>query len=421
MIYSYIAKKKDGEILRLVIEAPSRMEALHQLEGENLRVIELNDKVTEQTQRAVKVARKGKSKAKAEKKARPFSGLQGKVKSGDVAVFCRQLAISSDAGLPLRDALHSIGLELDHPVLRKNVADIVNRIGAGQRFSEAISAHPKVFNAMFCGLSEAAEESGKMTAVLMQISDYMEKTDKLTRRIQAMLAYPAFIGGFFVFVSLVMTFYILPKFSTVFEGLGGTLPTLTQIVFDMNTFILGNFTYIATGIAAVGLAVYLFGKTSSGKYFWDAFKMNAPLLGEITKKYLMARFCRGLSIMVESGVPIERALSIGARASGNVVVEKKLEEVRNRIILQGHGISESLKESGFFPSLVVQMVSVGEEAGRLSDVLEKVAELYEDQVEVSIMSIMGLFEPLIIGIFGGLILIMVLAIYMPIFTLSSNV
>ncbi len=413
--FSYIAKNKEGQEIRSSIEASTRLEALEALRKKGLTVVDLFGIEHEKAGAAPKT-----KKIKPEKKAKRKAFQSGKVKMGDLAIFCRQLAISVNAGVPLRDALDTIGQELEQPALQKAVLEMVAQLNDGKSFSQAVASHPKIFNVMFCGLAKVAEEAGKLPETLQQLADYLERTDKLQRRIKAMAAYPMFIGGFFIVVCLIMTLFILPQFTDIFGGFGAELPIFTTIVFSINNFFVDHIIEIFAIVIVVTTVLVLYGRTPSGAYRKDKLKLATPYVGDLALKYVLARFCRSLAIMVNSGVPISIALEICAEATGNRVLERTVLDVRDRI-LTGHGIADSLAQSGVFPGLVVRMVSVGEDSGQLPEVLEKVADLYEDQVEVSIMTTMALFEPVIICVFGAFVLVIVMAIYMPIFTVSSSV
>ncbi len=413
-MFSYIAKNKEGQEIRSSIEASTRLEALESLRKKGLTVVDLFGIEHEKAGAAPKL-----KEIKPDQKAKRKAFTSGKVNMGDLAIFCRQLAISVNAGVPLRDALEAIGQDLEQPALQVAVLDMVRQLNDGKNFSEAISSHPKIFNVMFCGLIKVAEESGKLPSTLLQLADYLERTDKLQRRVKAMAAYPMFIGGFFILVCMIMTLFILPQFTDIFGGLGAELPVFTKTVFGINTFFVNHIIEIFVIVIITTAALVFYGRTASGAYRKDQLKLKLPYVGDLALKYVLARFCRSLSIMVDGGVPISTALEICAESTGNQVLHKTVMEVRERI-LTGHGIADSLAQSGVFPGLIVRMVSVGEDSGQLPEVLEKVADLYEDQVEVSIMTTMALFEPVIICVFGAFVLIIVLAIYMPMFTVSSG-
>ncbi len=413
-IFSYIAINKQGQEIRSSIDASTRLDALESLRKKGLTVVDLFGMGHEAGDTVPRLKIGG-----SENKARRRIFSPGKVKIGDLSIFCRQLAISVNAGVPLRDALDAIGQELEQPVLKMAVLDIVSQLNDGKNFSEAVASHPRIFSIMFCGLIKVAEESGKLPSTLQQLAEYMERTDKLQRRIKAIAAYPMFIGGFFVEVSLIMAFFILPQFTDVFGSLGAELPLFSKTVFDANAFLVKHVLEILTVVVVLVVVLVSYGRTPAGALHKDQLKLALPYVGDLSKKYALARFCRSLAIMVNGGVPISTALEICSEATGNQVLERTVLNVRERI-LTGHGIANSLAQSGIFPGLIVRMVSVGEDSGQLPEVLERVSDLYEDQVEVSIMTSMALFEPVIICVFGAFVLTIILAIYMPMFTVSSG-
>lgn len=420
-IFNYIAKTNEGKEVRSSLEGSTRLEALETLRKKGLTVIDLFS-AEEKSAPQTRVSQEKKKQAAAQsqkKKGRTFS-FSSKVKMTDLAIFCRQLAISVNAGVPLRDAIEGIGMELEHPVLKRVSEDMVQQLHDGKSFSEVIAAHPKVFNEMFYGLIKVAEESGKLPETLAQLASYLEKADRLQRRIKAMAAYPIFIGIFFVVVCMIMTLVILPQFSDIFSGFDAELPFFTRLVFSVNDFLVNNFITLFISILVLVAGLVYYGRTESGSYRKDQLKLKMPFAGGCLKKYILARFCRSMSIMVNSGVPISNALEICADATGNQLVKRSVLGVRE-MIMTGNRIAASLDKAGIFPGLIVRMVSVGEDSGQLPEVLDNVSDLYEDQVEVSVMTSMALFEPLIICVFGAFILMLVLAIYLPIFSISLSV
>lgn len=417
-LYSYIAKTKDGQEVRSTQNAATRLDALEILRKKGLIVVDLFS-VEEQSQNAPKKIILKDTVTPEKKPAASFFSGSSKVKMTELAVFCRQLAIAVNAGLPLRDAIEGIGMELENPVLRRISGDMVRQLHDGRSFSQAVAMHPKVFNSMFQGLIKVAEESGTLPSTLKELASYMERADKLQRRIKSMSTYPMFIGIFFIAVCLIMTLFILPQFSDIFAGQGNELPGITKFVFGLNTFLVDNILLIFVAVVMLVAGISLYRRTPGGSFQWDKLKMNIPYVGGCIKKYVLARFCRSLSIMVHSGVPISSALEICADATGNQLIKRNVLNVRE-LIMSGNRISASFEQADVFPGLIVRMVSVGEDSGQLPEVLDNVSDLYDDQVEVSIMTTMALFEPLIICVFGVFILMIVMAIYMPIFSVSSG-
>jgi type IV pilus assembly protein PilC len=411
--FVYVAKDKDGKVVEDSLQASHRYDALAEVRAMGLTVVSLN-KVE-----ALKNAKR-KAKANAVSKKKPSSMFAPKINAGEMAIFCRQLAISVTAGVALRDALESIVEDLENVTFRSTLEDVVSLLHEGSSFSAAIGSYPKVFDDLFVALIRAAEESGSMATTLTHISDSLERRERLIRKIRGITAYPLFIGGFFIFIGAIMTIFVLPKFEKSLTGIGGELPTLSRMVFGANRFIMDNLPAIFVGTLGLVAMFVLFSRTPGGQGHLDRIKLKIPLFGPCLKKIGIARFCQNLAIMVNGGVSITQAIEIAADIVGNRVLQSALIKARERIIA-GSDISASLAEGGVFPSLVIRMVSVGEASGRLPEVLEQVSSAYEDQVEGEIVLVTALLEPLLICFFGGFILILVLAIYLPVFTMSKGV
>lgn len=399
--YRYSAKDANGRMVTGEFSAASRFEVLSQLHGKGLTVTDISD------DGPAVIAGKGEGvKSRWVLFSRPIS-------LSERSVFCRQLSISVESGVPLREAFENIAADIDNPTFKVVLERVMKRLDDGQTMSQAISPEPKAFDKLFVALIKAAEESGSITETLKYLAISMERADRLARKIKSIVAYPIFIGFFFVLISLIMTLFVLPKFQSVFASFGGRLPKLTQVVFSINTYIVNNSAWIILLIVLVVASLILYWRTPTGRKQRDALLLRMPVVGDIIRKIAVARFCRNLGIMVKGGVPVATAIEIAAEILGNKSMEATLKSTRDRI-MAGNDIASSLDKKTF-PRLVVRMVSVGESSGRLPDVLEKVADLYEDQAEGAIMVATSLFEPIIIIVFGCLILILVMAIYMPVF------
>ena len=409
--FLYVAKDEKGNVVRASLDAVSRIEALASLQQRGLTVVDLHGQ---------DVARESTSKQTVRKSGRWFQIRGLGVSTSDMSVFCRQLAISVSSGVPLRDSLESIGEDLDHPTLRWTLSRVINDLHDGTPFSEALAKHGKVFSSLFVSLIRSAEESGSMPQTLEELARYLERSDRLERKIKSITAYPIFIAVFFCIVCVVMTLWVLPEFQEIFEGFDAELPPLTTVVFGINEFIINYFWFMAAGALAAVAAAVLLGRTPRGRLWLDGMKLRMPLFGSWIRKFAVARFCRNMAMMLKGGVPITTALEITSSVSGNKVLEQSLLRARDRII-SGSPISESLQADPEFPRLLVRMAAVGEESGRLPHVLEKLSEVYEDQVEGAILVAMALFEPLMIVLFGVVVCVLILAIYMPVFSVSTNV
>ena len=407
--YMYTARDAAGKSLRGTVSGRTRHEALASLHAEGHTVVTLEGVVDDAG---------GKGAAAPPRLARGHFGL-GRINITEKAVFCRQLSISVSSGIPLREALESIMEDLDNPTFKKLLKRVIERLDRGDTFSQAITGLEQGFDRMFVALIRAAEESGGMPKTLDYLSGSLEKSDRLVRRIRSVTAYPMFVGGFFLVAASIMTIFVLPRFQQVFAGFNAKLPLLTRVVLGVNAFILQNILYFFAAMASFIALFIVYGRSPAGRLRIDGWKLRVPFFGQCIRKLAVSRFCRNLGMMVVGGVPVAAALDVTVDLLGNKVLEASLQASRAKI-MSGVSIAQSL-DRNVFPRLVVRMVGVGESAGRLPEVLEKVSDVYDDQVEGSILLAMSLLEPVVICVFGVVILVLVLAIYMPVFTVAGNV
>ncbi len=408
--YRYSARDAKGASFKGDVEAQTRYEALSQLNARGLTVVEIEEVGGGFVRAAIS------ARPPAIKVSKGFRS--GRVSLTEKAIFCRQLSISVSSGISLREAVETIMTDQDNASFQEVLARILQGLDDGMPFSHAISRESRVFDRLFIALIRAAEESGSMTETLEYLATALEKSDRLARKVRSILAYPMFIGAFFIIVIGIMTLFILPRFQDIFANFGSKLPLLTRVVLDGNKFIIHNLVYIMAGIVAVIVSLTIYVRTPAGRLQRDGFVLKLPLVGELIRKISVARFCRNLGIMIRGGVPVTTAITIAAEVLGNRAMEDTLRATHDRII-EGNDIASSLDKKTF-PRLVVRMVGVGESSGRLPEVLDKVSDLYEDQIEGSIMVITALFEPFIIIFFGAIVLVFVMAIYLPVFSVAGT-
>ena len=405
--FQYTAKDTSGRFVKGEIESVSKYEALSRLYTRGLTVLGMDDGT------GAVIAPRVLSTAKATK-----GFFLRRVSLSEKAIFCRQMSISVSSGISLRESLETIMTDQDNATFRLVLQRILRGLDDGLPFSETIANESRVFDRLFAALIKSAEESGSMTETLSYLADSMEASDRLARKVRSIMTYPAFVGVFFVVVSVVMTVFVLPRFQEIFSSFGSDLPPLTHFVLTVNGFLVRNTVAILSTLAAVTVLVMLYVKTPSGRENYDRLLLKIPFFGDCIRKMAVARFCRNLGVMLKGGVPVTSAITIAAEVLGNRAIEASLKNSYERII-SGSDIASSLDQT-MFPRLVVRMVGVGESSGRLPEVLEKVSDVYEDQVEGSIMVATSMFEPVIIVVFGCIILVLVLAIYLPIFTMASH-
>lgn len=409
-LFFYTGKAEDGKQFEANLDAPSRYEALSVLRDRGITVLKLEE--------AAKGAAAPKQKAVAAAKELRSRRMSRKVSLADRAIFCRQLSVSVSAGVPLREALESLADDMDHSSFKLVVTDVVSKLHEGKTFSEALNLHVRVFTPLFVALIRTAEESGTMPRTLDDLARTMERTERLVRKIRSITSYPLFVFGFFLIVCVIMTVVIVPQFERVFPDVA-SLPLLTRTVFRINRFMLSNIVWIGLMFTAALTAVVFFARTPAGRLKMDELTLKVPMLGSCVRMLAMARFSRNLAMMLQGGVSITTAIEIAAATCGNLALERAFLAACERIV-SGMNMSGSLAQDPAFPRLVVRMVSVGEASGRLPEVLDRVSNVYEDQVEGKIMTAMALFEPIAIVFFGAVVLVLVLAIYIPIFTMATR-
>jgi len=407
--FTYISRDARGQRVTAVAEAPTRQELLGQLKDRGLTVVEVKELDARFTEGA------------SAKRARmPLSRVSfARINAGELAVFWREFATMVAAGLPVVDSLESIGAEMEHVKMRKVLADVTASMWEGFNLSQSLGKHPKVFSPMVIALIGAAEESGSLPEVANQLADFLEKRDRLMRKVRAALTYPVFLVSFFLIVMAVATFVIIPKFREIYEGFGAKLPWLTNVVFAINAVILKYFPWLVAGTILLVVALFLWARRRSGRATIDRALLKLPIFGKLIQRASVSRFCRSLSILLGGGIPINRALEMSQETAGNTVVANAIVSAREEI-LKGGKIAASLKKHSIFPQMAIRMISTGEETGSLSGLLEKVADFYEARVDSALTTINTLIEPIMIVIVGGFVLLFVLALYMPIFSLAAT-
>lgn len=405
--YTYMAKDEQGRPVEGSLPAASREEVLNTLRARGLTVIDIG---SQEADREV---------AATESRSTPSWRGRAGVSLADKALLCRQLAVSVNAGVALLESLESIASDAERSPLGGVLQRIIEELRAGRSFSQALAHHPRVFDAAFVAVIRAAEESGSLPRTLEYLAAALERSERLGRKLRSIAAYPLFVAVFFLVVCVIMTVFILPQFQEIFAGYHARLPLITRVVFRANQFLLDHARELLVLAVVLVAAGALYVRTAAGRMQFDRLKHSLPLVGPWMKKYAIARFCRHLAMMVQGGVPVASAFELAAAICANRVLEAALENARRRIVA-GSDIATSLSQENVFPRLVVRMVHVGENSGKLPEVLEKVSDVYEDQVEGSITVAMALFEPVVIVLFGLVIMVLVLAIYVPVFSMAAK-
>jgi type IV pilus assembly protein PilC len=346
-----------------------------------------------------------------------FQFLQG-ITEKEVAVFTRQLATMIDAGLPLVQSLEILGNQQENKTFKDTLLAVKTDVEGGSTFSDALRKHPKAFDDLYTNLVTAGEIGGTLDIILNRLSQYMEKSIALKKRVKGAMVYPAAILGVSVLVVVVLLVFVIPVFEKMFAGFGSALPVPTQVIIVISNFMKANILYMIAG--AIGL-VFLFrryNRTEQGRKVVDRVLLKLPVFGDLLLKIATARFTRTLGTLVSSGVPILDGLLITARASGNKVIEEAIMKTRVSIS-EGKTIAEPLEQSKVFSGMVVQMIGVGESTGSLDAMLNKVADFYDEEVDTTVAALTSLLEPLMMVFLGVLIGGMMVAMYLPIFKMAS--
>ena len=349
-----------------------------------------------------------------------LNGLLGGVRGKDISVFSRQFATMIAAGLPLVQCLQTLGMQMERKRFQDIIAKVAYRRGVGLDLSDALGRFPRVFDELYVNLVHVGETGGVLDSMLSRLSTYLEKAQALKHRVQMAIVYPILVMTIAVLVVAFLMIFIIPIFAAFFENAGVPLPLPTRIVIAVSNGVV-RYWYIILAVWAAGMYGFrAWYRTEAGRLAVDRFFLRAPIFGPLVRKISIARFTRTLSALLGGGVPIIDALRITAKTAGNRVVENSVMAARERV-MAGQTLGERLKDSGVFPPMVVQMVIVGEQTGALDNMLAKVADYYEDEVDVAVSGLTALLEPLLIVFLGVVIGGIVIAIYLPIFKVVTLV
>jgi type IV pilus assembly protein PilC len=344
----------------------------------------------------------------------------GGVPSQSIAIFTRQFSVMIDAGLPLVQCLEILGSQQDHKVFKRTLIQIRQDVESGSNLADAMRKHPKVFNDLYTNMVAAGEAGGILDTILQRLATYIEKSVKLNGQVKSAMIYPVAVISIAAIVVAVILWKVIPVFAALFESLGAELPLPTRVVIALSNFIADYWWLIIMSITAFIYSIKKYHATYKGKRVLDGILLRVPVLGMLLRKIAVARFCRTLATLTSSGVPILDGLSITARTAGNSIVEDAIMQTR-KSVEEGKTISEPLGDTDVFPPMVVQMIAVGEQTGALDTMLSKIADFYEEEVDTAVAGLMKLLEPVLIAFLGVAIGGIVIAMYMPMFSLISQV
>lgn len=343
------------------------------------------------------------------------------VKSKDITIFARQFATMINAGLSLTKCLSILGAQTEKPALREVIGQLAKDVEAGQSLSDSMSRHPRFFPPIFVNMVRAGETGGVLDEVLLRVADHFEREAALRARIKSAMTYPIAMGALVIIIMIAMMIFVVPTFERMFEEMGGTLPLMTRMLVSLSDTVASMWgVAIAAGIAGLIVAFRWWKRTVRGKLIWDGITLRLPVFGPLVRKLSLAKFTRTFGTLVAAGVPILSALDIVSDTAGNAVVAQAVRKCRSAI-KEGETIAKPLSESKVFPAMLVQMIAVGEETGALDAMLNKIAQFYDEEVASAVEGLTALIEPLMMASLGGVVGAMVIALYLPMFTVISLV
>jgi type IV pilus assembly protein PilC len=400
--FAYVGRTKSGAVRKGELVAKTRDEAVEILRKQSVVVTSLQEK--------------------AGKAAFSFS-IGGGISEKDLVVFTRQFGTMINAGLPLVQCLDILATQSENAVLKKAVGEIKNDVESGSTFSDALRKHPKIFDDLYVNMVHAGEVGGLLDTIMSRLSKHIEKAMKLKGQIKSAMVYPSAIIGIAAIVITVLMIWVIPVFEKMFKEMsGGTmaLPGPTQLVIDMSNFVQASWYVIVAAIIGVVVAVKKYYATAQGRLVIDKSLLKLPIFGSLILKASVAKFTRTLGTLLSSGVPLLEALTICAKTAGNKVVEGALLDAKVSIS-GGKTIADPLAKSATFPKMVTHMIAVGESTGALDNMLGKIADFYEDEVDEAVANLTALLEPMMMVFLGVTVGFIVVAMYLPIFTMASAI
>jgi type IV pilus assembly protein PilC len=347
-------------------------------------------------------------------------GFRKKIPRKSIVVFTRQFATMINAGLPLVQCLTILGNQQENAAFSRVINRIRENVESGQSLTESLKKHPKVFDELYTNLVEAGEAGGILDVILNRLSHYIEKTEKLKKKVKGAMVYPAVVTGVSILVTGIILLFVIPVFEKLFREVGQALPVPTQFVIALSRFLGNNLIFIVLGAGAFIFLLRRFYKTDKGQSLIDDLLLRLPIFGMLLRKVAVAKFTRTFGTMVSSGVPILEAMDIVAKSAGNKVVERAIYKARGSIA-EGKTISEPLEESKVFPPMVTQMIGVGEASGELDTMLNKIADFYDDDVDAAVNTLTSMMEPAMMIVLGGIVGGLVISMYLPIFKMGEAI
>ena len=394
--FTYTARAVNGDLKSATIDAPSRDDVIKQLRQLRLNVVKIDEGTANRKKRG------------------------GSIKMRDIVIFTRQFSTMINAGLPLVQALDILAQQSENPALKDVTRQVVFDVESGNTLADAMRKHPKAFTELYVNMVAAGEAGGILDTILMRLAVFMEKNDALVRKVKGAMIYPAVIISVAAIAITVLLIFVIPTFQTMFESANIALPLPTRIVIGLSHALKTYWYMIAGAMIATFVSVKKYYQTPSGKLTIDRTLLKLPVLGDVLRKSAVSRFTRTLGTLISSGVSILEGLEITAKTSGNRVIQDAIMESRASIA-GGETIAAPLKKSAVFPPMVISMIAVGEQTGGLDEMLSKIADFYDEEVDAAVSGLLALMEPVMIVFLGVVVGGMVVAMYLPIFDMVNAV
>ncbi len=394
--YTYLAREAGtGREIRSSLDAATEAAAINALLNRNLLVVSIQEKV----------GKKGKTAG-------------GSVPLADLVVFTRQLATMVDAGLSMVQSLQALAEQTTNKVMRDVIRDVCTRIEGGDNFSAALLKHPKVFEKLYVCMVDAGEKGGLLAEILARLATFLENSARLRKKVKSAMMYPTVVTFVAISITIFLLVKVVPVFGDIFSGFGAKLPTPTQYLINVSEFLQHNLLYLLPGIGLIIYGWLAYIKTKQGQEFWDRTRIKLPIFGVIAHKICLARFTRTLASLIRSGVPILEVLTIVANTCGNVIMEQAIKSAAGDIE-KGDGISAALSKHPIFPTMIIRMMTAGEQTGKIDSMLERVADFLDEEIETTLSGLTSLIEPLLIVFLGIVVGGIVICMFLPIFKMSD--
>ncbi len=399
--YTYIARDSSGQRKEGRRDAASSHDILAWLREQGYTPVSVNEMVSGADMKNRRVSHRGR------------------IKASELAAFCWQLTTMVEGGIAITTALETISEDVENLQLRSVLQQILEKIRKGETFSSSVAAFPNVFNNLACAMILAGETSGTLSEVLRKLAEHFDNRDKLAKKVRGAMAYPVFVLVFIVLIVIFIMAFIIPRFRIIFDQLGSKLPAFTQGFMSFYDILRGNLFYIIGFVLLVVVSAVTTSKTKKGHYFFSKLALVLPLFGKVIRQAFVAMFCKTMATLVGAGVSMLDVFDILSGMTNNDIIKAAILQARERIV-GGLNISLSMASAEFFPNMVVKMIQVGEESGSLATVLERTSIHYERKVDTTITMMTSLLEPIMIVTVGAIVLVVVLALYLPIFTMSDT-